>query len=274
MDNNPVSWKQFGRRLTNRAIRRATYNEVKFVMFCFAFLQHRGSRSVFWDWISRERHTSQQERRSILNYMNPETEYCDSLGFLDLIDSHQFMNIMRDVIGRMINSNGGNIGQIINGSFSWSEQPEGHEFWSGLNSYMDHAYCAIRRVRRLDDENALSISIEEMRDLISQILRHAGLHSHFNQFFDDYPRLVREREEQYVRAASIRFNFSHTDGDILSDTALDQLWREITNSSERVNLQSTTYLNTSTIRADPASSSNFVYVNSPEVTIQGTSSGH
>lgn len=269
LENRPLSFRRYGTRNPDR--RLATMNEVKFIMFCFAFLNHGGPRNLFWEWVQRERHLGLSDKRGILSFSNPETSQCDSLEFLDLIHSSSFISTIRVILGRMLSSNGNNLSQVINSSFGWSDQPEGHRFWSNLNADFENVYNCLQQTTRLRDENAPAISFEEMRDHVLAVFRRHGIESRLNQFCNDYPRLLQEREERFLAESARRYSIDEGQTRIdMNPEELDRLWDEMMRSAIDISnttsgIQWVAYGDSSQVRASP--SFDFSFSN-------GTSSGN
>lgn len=203
------------RRTTPQRV--GTRLDVRFIMFCFAFL-NTGGPDTFWRWIERERHIPRSLRDEILSYRAPETINCHSLEFLDLLGNWSFVSIMRDLVTLIYRTS--NLGQFINASFSWSEQPEGHTFWATLNSRIDNLYRFFRNQPHSQDMPFPDLSIGEMRQLVINAIGILWERNALDGFAIDYATLENERNQQEFGRVRLTTAFGES---VLSRQTVDEI---------------------------------------------------
>ena len=179
------------RRNTNPAI--GTSADVRFIVFCFAFIE-TGDSDTFWRWIERERHLPRALRDMVLRYRNTETTNCHSLAFVDLLRMYGFVNAMKEVATLLRRA--ANLGQFINASFSWSEQPEGHTYWATLNNRIDNLYRFFRNQPHPQDMLFPDYNISQMRHQINNAVGILFERHFFNNFMYDYEALETQRSQR------------------------------------------------------------------------------
>lgn len=175
--------------------RIGTNADVKFIVFCFAFID-TGNPDTFWRWIERERHLSRMLRDQVLRFRNTETNNCHSLAFVDLLKMFGFVNVMKEVVTILRRNT--NLGQFINSSFSWSEQPEGHNYWATLNSRIDGLYRFFRNQPHPEDMLFPDCSISQMRQQIHNAVGILWERHIFNSFMYDYETLENQRYQRQL----------------------------------------------------------------------------
>ena len=186
----------FGYRLGIRRAspqRSGTRADVKFIIFCFSFLR-TGAPDLFWRWIERERHIPRILRDTILRYRTTETFNCHSLAFLNLLRQYDFVSGMKDVVTLLLRTS--NLGQFINASFAWSEQPEGHSFWAEMNAKVETMFRFFRNQPHPAESLFPDWSISQMRQTTASAVGILFERNIMDQFFSDYEDLERQRTQQ------------------------------------------------------------------------------
>jgi len=168
-------------------------------VFCFAFIE-TGDSDTFWRWIERERHLSRTLRDQILRYRSTETTNCHSLAFVDLLRIYGFVNAMKEVA--TFSRRAANLGQFINASFSWSEQPEGHTYWATLNNRIDSVYRFFRNQPHPQDMLFPDYNISQMRQQIHHAVGVLFERNFFNNFMYDYEALETQRSRRNLEEFS------------------------------------------------------------------------
>lgn len=191
--NPSIGYSLRMRRNTNPGI--GTNIDVRFIIFCFAFIE-TGNSDTFWRWIERERHLPRVLRDMVLRYRNTETSNCHSLAFVDLLRLSGFMNAMKEVVTLLRRA--ANLGQFINTSFSWSEQPEGHTYWATLNSRIDNLYRFFRNQPHPQDMLFPDYNISQMRQQVHHAVGVLWERNVFNNFLYDYEALENERSQRQL----------------------------------------------------------------------------
>lgn len=181
------------RRNTNPGV--GTNIDVRFIVFCFAFIENN-YRDTFWRWIERERHLPRVLRDMVLRYRNTETSNCHSLAFVDLLRMYGFVNAMKEVVTLLRRA--ANLGQFINTSFSWSEQPEGHTYWATLNSRIDSLYRFFRNQPHPQDMLFPDYNISQMRQQVHNAVGVLWERNFFNNFMYDYEALENQRSQRQL----------------------------------------------------------------------------
>lgn len=208
------------RRSINQTI--GTSADVRFVVFCFAFIE-TGDPDTFWRWIERERHLTRTLRDQVLRYRNAETTNCHSLAFVDLLRMYGFMDAMKEVMTHSRRAS--NLGQFINASFAWSEQPEGHTYWATLNNKIDSVYRFFRNQPHPQDMLFPDYNISQMRQLIHQAVGVIFARDFFNNFMYDYEALETQRSQRNLEEFSEiprRHNAGEENGENQSASTLDE----------------------------------------------------
>lgn len=208
------------RRNTNPTI--GTSADVRFIVFCFAFIE-TGDPDTFWRWIERERHLGRALRDQILRYRNTETRNCHSLAFVDLLRMYGFVNAMKDVATLLRRT--ANLGQFINASFSWSEQPEGHTYWATLNSRIDSVYRFFRNQPHPQEMLFPDYNISQMRQQIHHAVGVLFERHFFNNFMYDYETLENQRSQRNLeefREILRGHNTVEGNGESQSGSSLDE----------------------------------------------------
>lgn len=173
--------------------RIGTSADVRFIVFCFAFIE-TGDPDTFWRWIERERHIPRPLRDQVLRYRSTETRNCHSLAFIDLLRMYGFVNAMKEVATLLRRA--ANLGQFINASFSWSEQPEGHTYWATLNSRIDGVYRFFRNQPHPQDMLFPDYNISQMRQQVNSAVGILWERHVFNNFLYDYETLENQRSQR------------------------------------------------------------------------------
>lgn len=202
--------------------RLGTSADVRFIVFCFAFIE-TGHPDTFWRWIERERHLPRTLRDMVLRYRNTETRNCHSLAFVDLLRTYGFVNAMKEVA--TILRRAANLGQFINASFAWSEQPEGHNYWATLNSRIDGVYRFFRNQPHPQDMLFPDYNISQMRQQIHQAVGVLFSRDLFNNFLYDYETLETQRSQRHLEEFSeilSRRDPAERNGENQSASSLDE----------------------------------------------------
>lgn len=179
----------------NTSQRIGTNIDVRFIVFCFAFIE-TGDNDTFWRWIERERHLPRALCDQVLRYRNTETRNCHSLAFVDLLRMYGFVNAMKEVVTILLR--GANLGQFINSSFSWADQPEGHAYWCTLNSRIDGVYRFFRNQLHPQDMLLPDLDISQMRQQIHDAVGIIFERRVFNDFMYDYGALEIQRSHRQL----------------------------------------------------------------------------
>ncbi len=186
----------YGFRMRRSVDQRIGTNvDVRFIVFCFAFIE-TGHPDTFWRWIERECHIPGALRDQVLRFRNTETSNCHSLAFVDLLRTYGFMSAMREVATQLRRV--ANLVQFINASFSWSAQPEGHNYWATINSRIDGVYRFFRNQPHPQDVLFPDYNILQMCQQIRPAVGVLFERHSFNNFMYDYETLENQRSQRQL----------------------------------------------------------------------------
>ena len=134
-----------------------------------------------------------------------------------------FLNAMKEVATLLRRA--ANLGQFINASFSWSEQPEGHTYWSTLNNRVDSVYRFFRNQPHPQDVLFPDYNIPQMRQQINNAVGILFERSFFNSFMYDYETLENQRSQRNLEEFSEMLRRNNTvggNGENQSASSLDE----------------------------------------------------